>query len=168
MCLAGLLVRLTGEETHWRFNYAWAPMTAEPQELPWIRLSTQTESYPHLQCHQLTQEYDLPLTVSSLDSDSNAVGLILCHTENHYNLPKEFLEGQSNWEFPLMLVTHETGQKLHSIISKNAGGAEVKVLLTSSEQTDEQQQGMCIACAVKNSKISLLVYNIGRRFEVLG
>ncbi len=145
--VAGLHVRNSEEDTYQTFTYAWAPVTAEPQGFNWTSLNVQTVSHHHLQCHVLQEGYDLPMTIASLDSDSNALGLILCNTENSYNLSPELRKGQTDWKIPVMVVTSESGRELQEILSKHPGKVEVEVLLspyTPAEHTEEdQQQGEC-------------------------
>ncbi len=83
------------------------------------------------------------MTISRLNSDSNACGLILCNTESSYSLSPELLKGQTDWKIPVMVVTSESGRDLQEILSKHPGKVEVEVLLspyTPTEHTEEDQQ----------------------------
>lgn len=114
-------------------------MTADPQEFIWTRLITQVENHRHLRYYQLQEGDDLPAIVAGLDNGSaNTLGLILCNIENSYNLCPELVEGQTDWIYPILVVTAETGQKLQDIISRNPGRVEVEVSLVPSEHTGEK------------------------------
>ncbi len=111
-----------------------------------MSLNVQTVNHHHLQCHVLQEGYDLPTTIASLNSDSNALGLVLCNTEDSYHLSPGLFKGQTDWKFPVMVVTSESGRELQEIMLKYPGKVEVEILLSPyapTEHTEDQQQGEC-------------------------
>ena len=139
--VTGLQVKVNDEEAHQSFEYKWALIQQTPQSLDWIPVTKNDVTYDHVRCHQLQTGDNLPFLLADLASSPGTKALILINTENSCVVRSSFLPKDQVSIFPVLIITHESGDVLTFLLEKNEPGA-VKVKIhcpTVSSQTLESE-----------------------------
>ena len=131
---AGLQVRSKGEETMQSFENLWLPVAQTPCPLNWTPLTKHEVTYSHIRCHWLQEgeNVHIPLNylLASLDSCASTMALLIINTKNSYNIEASLPPESEMSNFPILIVTSETGKALGSLL--DAGEVEAKIELPAS------------------------------------
>ena len=115
------------------FSYTWALASRVQQSLNWELVTTEDIQCNHIRCHTLKEGDDLPVIVTSLDTNSYVQALILINCEKNYQIDPKFLLTETHHSIPILLITTDDGRVLTELLKQHKLKVEAKVILESGE-----------------------------------
>ena len=102
----------------------------------WVAISDRAVEQFHIRCYQLTgkeRENDIQLLVAKLDNTATAA-LIIINNKDDYQIDSRFLPENEKWEFPILVVTSESGKILMETLSKHARNVTAQAAMSSIQK----------------------------------